>query len=81
VPILRVARLAVDQPAAGRGLGRALLRFLIELAERMRVELGCVGLVVDASRRIQSDSDRRAIGVSGKGTARLDGVGHARPVG
>jgi GNAT superfamily N-acetyltransferase len=50
VPILRVARLAVDRSAQGSGLGRALLRFAIELAERMMVELGCVGLVVDAKR-------------------------------
>jgi len=48
VPILRVARLAVDASARGRGLGRALLRFSIELAERMMAEFGCVGLVVDA---------------------------------
>jgi len=48
VPILRLARLAVDQEARGRGLGKALLRFAIELAERMASELGCVGLVVDA---------------------------------
>lgn len=50
VPILRVARLAVDASARGAHLGRALLRFAIELAERMAVELGCVGLVVDAKR-------------------------------
>jgi GNAT superfamily N-acetyltransferase len=48
VPILRVARLAVDETAHGRGLGKALLRFTIELAERMVGEYGCVGLVVDA---------------------------------
>jgi GNAT superfamily N-acetyltransferase len=48
VPILRVARLAVDQSARARGLGKALLRYAIELAERMATELGCVGLVVDA---------------------------------
>ena len=50
VPILRLARLAVDASARGRGLGRALLRFAVELAERMMAELGCVGLVVDAKR-------------------------------
>lgn len=48
IPVLRIARLAVDRRERGRGLGRALLRFCIELAERMQDELGCVGLVVDA---------------------------------
>jgi GNAT superfamily N-acetyltransferase len=48
VPILRVARLAVDETARGLGLGKALLRFAIEVAERMAGEVGCVGLVVDA---------------------------------
>ncbi len=48
VPILRVARLAVDESARGTGLGRALLRFSIELAEQMMEEFGCVGLLVDA---------------------------------
>lgn len=48
VPILRVARLAVDESARGKGLGRALLRFSIELAEQMMEEFGCVGLLVDA---------------------------------
>ena len=48
VPILRVARLAVDATARDRGLGKALLRFSIELAERLMTDYGCVGLVVDA---------------------------------
>jgi GNAT superfamily N-acetyltransferase len=48
VPILRLARLAVDGSARGRGLGRALLRFAIELAERLMSDFGCVGIVVDA---------------------------------
>jgi GNAT superfamily N-acetyltransferase len=48
VPILRVARLAVDEAARGRGLGKALLRYAVELAERMAVEVGGVGLLVDA---------------------------------
>jgi GNAT superfamily N-acetyltransferase len=48
VPVLRLARLATHTDARGRGLGRALLRFAIELAERLRDEVGCVGLVVDA---------------------------------
>lgn len=47
-PLLRVARLAVSQRHQGRGLGRAMLRFCIELALRMREEFGCVGVAVDA---------------------------------
>ncbi len=50
LPILRLARLAVDEGARGRGLGRAIVRFAIELAEKMMEELGCVGLVVDATK-------------------------------
>lgn len=48
VPVLRVARLAVAETARDRGIGAALLRFAIELAERMASEVGCVGVVVDA---------------------------------
>jgi predicted N-acetyltransferase YhbS len=48
VPVLRVARLAVDERAQGRGVGSGLLRFAIELAERQRDEVGCVGVLVDA---------------------------------
>lgn len=48
LPVLRVARLAVSERVYGRGLGKALLRYCIEIAERMRDEVGCVGLGVDA---------------------------------
>ena len=48
LPILRIARLAVEKEVKGRGIGKALLRFSFELAERMRDELGCVGVLVDA---------------------------------
>ncbi len=48
VPVLRIARLAVDRRVRGQGLGKALLRFCLELAEQMQKELGCVGIVVDA---------------------------------
>lgn len=48
LPVLRLARLAVDQEARGQGLGRQLLRFTFQLALRMADDYGCVGVVVDA---------------------------------
>jgi GNAT superfamily N-acetyltransferase len=48
LPILRLARLAVDETARGRGLGTEMLRFVLGLALRMAGEIGCVGVVVDA---------------------------------
>ena len=48
LPVLRLARLAVDQAARGQGLGRQLLRFVFQLALRMASDYGCVGVVVDA---------------------------------
>jgi len=48
LPILRLARLAVDESARGQGLGSQLLRFVLMLAVRMASEFGCVGVVVDA---------------------------------
>ena len=48
IPILRLARLAVDQRAQGQGIGQALLRTVFTLAHKMAVDMGCVGVVVDA---------------------------------
>lgn len=48
LPILRVARLAVDESAKGRGIGKSLLRFCFELAETLREQYGCIGVLVDA---------------------------------
>ncbi len=48
LPVLRLARLAVDSSARGRGLGRQLLHFVLRLAIRMANDYGCVGVVVDA---------------------------------
>jgi len=50
LPVLRLARLAVDLPAQGQGLGAQLLRFVLQLAMRMAGDFGCVGVVVDAKR-------------------------------
>jgi GNAT superfamily N-acetyltransferase len=48
VPLLRIPRLATEQSARGRGIGNALMRHCVELAEKMRDEVGCVGLLADA---------------------------------
>jgi GNAT superfamily N-acetyltransferase len=48
LPVLRLARLAVDERAQGRGVGQALLRFVLTLARTMSGGVGCVGVVVDA---------------------------------
>ncbi len=48
LPVLRLARLAVDLRVRGRGLGDRLLRFALGLALTMAGDYGCVGVVVDA---------------------------------
>ncbi len=48
VPVLRLARLAVDERYQGIGLGRRLVREVFLLALRMRDEFGCVAVIVDA---------------------------------
>ena len=50
LPVLRLARLAVDGRAQGQGLGGQLLRFVLQLATRMAGDFGCAGVVVDAKR-------------------------------
>ena len=48
LPVLRLARLAVDESARGTGLGTQLLRFVLLLARRTADTLGCIGVLVDA---------------------------------
>ncbi len=48
LPVLRIARLAVDERFAGRGIGTQLLRHVFTLALKMSEELGGVGVVVDS---------------------------------
>ncbi len=50
IPILRIARLAVDKRFQGHGIGKLLLRAMFELALEIRDRLGCVGVVVDAKQ-------------------------------
>lgn len=48
VPVLRLARLAVDERAKGRGVGTALLRSILVLAQELAQRVGCLGVIVDA---------------------------------
>ena len=48
LPILRLARLAIDRSAQSLGLGTQLLRFVCQLGVKMSDNYGCAGLVVDA---------------------------------
>jgi GNAT superfamily N-acetyltransferase len=48
VPVLRLARLAVDQRARGLGVGATLLRSMLVLAQQLAESVGCLGVVVDA---------------------------------
>jgi GNAT superfamily N-acetyltransferase len=48
LPVLRLARLAVDERAKGGGVGGLLLRSVLGLAQQLSEAVGCVGVVVDA---------------------------------
>jgi GNAT superfamily N-acetyltransferase len=48
VPALGLARLAVDESAQSAGIGRQLLRYVLEIAAKMATDFGCAGVVVDA---------------------------------
>lgn len=48
LPVLLLARSAVDLRHQGLGLGRALVRDMMLLALEQRRRVGCVGLLVDA---------------------------------
>jgi GNAT superfamily N-acetyltransferase len=50
LPVLGLARLAVDRSAQSLGIGTQLLRFVLALAVRMADEVGCAGVVVDAKK-------------------------------
>ena len=48
LPVLRLARLAIDEAFQGRGLGRRLAAYAFAVALQVRVAAGCTGVVVDA---------------------------------
>ncbi len=75
LPVLRLARLAVDSSVRGRGLGEQLLRFALGLALTMAEDYGCVGMAVDAKPGAEPFYTRygfRAIDV-------VEGLSDARP--
>jgi GNAT superfamily N-acetyltransferase len=76
LPVLRLARLAVDQAAQGQGVGTMLLRFVFQLALRLAGEYGCVGVVVDA--KPEAVSFYESLGFSALEV--LEGHGASRPV-
>lgn len=50
LPLILLARLAVDRRFAGRGLGRALLSEAFRIALRVADEVGCRCIITDAYR-------------------------------
>ena len=48
LPILRLARLAVDESFRGSGIGTRLLKAVLQMALRLAEDFGCTGVVVDA---------------------------------
>lgn len=48
LPVLRLARLAVDRRAQKRGVGAELMRAVFALAHQLPEGFGCVGVLVDA---------------------------------
>ena len=48
LPVMRLARLAVDERAQGQGIGGLLMKTVFVLARKMAKDFGCVGVVVDA---------------------------------
>ncbi|MFQ5644132.1 MAG: GNAT family N-acetyltransferase [Thiogranum sp.] len=48
LPVLRIARLAVDLDFQKQGIGKLLLKAMLELALKLRDQVGCTGVVVDA---------------------------------
>jgi GNAT superfamily N-acetyltransferase len=48
IPVLRIARLAVDRGFQKRGIGKLLLKAMLELALQLRDQTGCAGVLVDA---------------------------------
>jgi GNAT superfamily N-acetyltransferase len=75
LPILRLARLATDERARRRGVGKALLRFVFELALRLSDDYGCLAVVVDA----KAEAVEFYSGFGFEAVDALEGQSDARP--
>ncbi|NOR80396.1 MAG: GNAT family N-acetyltransferase [Methyloprofundus sp.] len=58
LPVMRIARLAIDKQFQGLGLGKKILRSSFQLALEMKSHYGCVGVVVDAKQESMSFYDK-----------------------
>ena len=65
VPVLRLARLAVDERYQGIGLGVLLVNRVLGLALQLRSQFGCVAVVVDALRSAEEFYERLGFERSG----------------
>lgn len=50
LPILRISRLAVDKRFQNKGIGKELLKFVLNLSLQQKEQFGCIGVVVDAKK-------------------------------
>jgi len=48
LPVLNLARLAVDKKYQNQGIGKKLLKFVLMLSIEQKNRFGCVGIIVDA---------------------------------
>lgn len=58
IPVLGLARLAVDLSFRSVGVGAQVLRFVLELAAKLDEDVGCAGVVVDAKSEAVSFYER-----------------------
>jgi predicted N-acetyltransferase YhbS len=75
LPVLRLARLAVDMEVQRQGLGSEILRFVLQLASRMAGDLGCIGVVVDSKPEAEAFYARYGFSL----IETLEGQSGARP--
>lgn len=85
LPVVRLARLAVDESFRGAGLGSQMLRRVCEIALGLVDEVGCLGVLVDAKEGAASFYERFGFfaleAVEGASTARPQPLPMFLPIG